>query len=193
MKKLMLTIGLLITLSLTGCGYNDLQSKDEEVSASMAEVMNQYKRRSDLIPNIVETVKGEASFEKETLVNVIEARAKATAVKIDASNLTEESLDKFQKAQGALSSALSKLMVVSEQYPQLKANKAFSDLRVELEGTENRIAVARTRYVEKVKEYNMVVRQFPTNLTAKMFDHKTKPQFQVEEKVMETPTVTFSK
>ena len=192
MKKILFAIGMFVTLSLTGCGYNDLQVKDEDVSASWAEVTNQYKRRSDLIPSIVETVKGETAFEKDTLTNVIEARAKATAVKIDASNLTEESMAKFQRAQGDLTTALGKLMVVSEQYPQLKANKAFSDLRVELEGTENRIAVARNRYIDKVKEFNLVVRKFPTNLTAKMFDYKTKPQLQVDEKEMEKPVVNFS-
>ena len=152
---------------LAGCGYNDFQRLDEQVKAGWSEVLNQYQRRADLIPNIVASVKGEASFEQDTLTKVIEARAKATSIQVTPETLNNpEAFERFQKAQGELGSALSRLIAVSENYPSLKANQAFQDLRVQLEGTENRITVARNRYIENVASYNVLARSFPTNLTA---------------------------
>jgi LemA protein len=183
-------------LALTGCGYNDFQTLDEGVKAAWSEVLNQYQRRADLIPNIVATVKGEANFEQETLTRVIEARSKATSIQATPELINNpEAFDKFQKAQGELSSALSRLLVVSEQYPNLRANQAFQDLRVTLEGTENRITVARNRYVQTVAAYNVKARSFPTNLTAMMFGYKVKPNFTVqnEAQISLPPTVDFSK
>ena len=183
-------------LGLGGCGYNDFQRLDEGVKAAWSEVLNQYQRRSDLIPNIVATVKGEANFEQETLTRVIEARSKATSITATPELINDpEAFAKFQKAQGELSSALSRLLVVSEQYPNLRANQAFQDLRVTLEGTENRITVARNRYVQTVAEYNVKARSFPTNLTAMMFGYKTKPNFTVqnEAQISVPPTVDFNK
>jgi LemA protein len=186
----------LSALALGGCGYNDFQTLDEGVKAAWSEVLNQYQRRADLIPNIVATVKGEANFEQETLTRVIEARAKATSITATPELINNpEAFDKFQKAQGELSSALSRLMVVSEQYPNLRANQAFQDLRVTLEGTENRITVARNRYVQTVADYNIKARSFPTNLTAMMFGYKVKPNFTVqnEAQISVPPTVDFNK
>jgi len=183
-------------LALTGCGYNDFQTLDEGVKAAWSEVLNQYQRRADLIPNIVATVKGEANFEQETLTRVIEARSKATSITATPELINNpEAFDKFQKAQGELSSALSRLLVVSEQYPNLRANQAFQDLRVTLEGTENRITVARNRYVQTVAAYNVKARSFPTNLTAMIFGYKVKPNFTVqnEAQISVPPTVDFSK
>ena len=184
------------TLGLGGCGYNDFQRLDEEVKASWSEVLNQYQRRADLIPNIVATVKGEANFEQETLTKVVEARAKATSIQATPALVNDPAaFQKFQQAQGELSGALSRLLVVSEQYPNLKANQGFQDLRVQLEGTENRITVARGRYVKAVSEYNVLARSFPSNLTAKVFSYEVKPNFSVqnEAQISAPPTVSFDK
>ena len=179
---------------LSGCGYNDFQRMDEEVKASWSEVLNQYQRRADLIPNIVNTVKGEANFEQETLTRVVEARAKATSIRATPELINNpEAFQKFQAAQGELTGALSRLLVVSEQYPNLKANQGFQDLRVQLEGTENRITVARNRYIKTVADYNVLARSFPTNLTAKIFSYEVKPSFTVqnEAQISTPPTVDF--
>jgi LemA protein len=187
---------LLAALSLTGCGYNDFQRMDEQSKAAWSEVLSQYQRRADLVPNIVATVKGEAAFEQETLTRVIEARAKATSIQVTPETLNNpEAFQKFQAAQGELGSALSRLMVVSEQYPSLKANQAFADLRVTLEGTENRITVARGRYIKTIEEYNVLARSFPSNLTAMVFSYSPKPTFSVgnEAQIAVPPTVDFNK
>ena len=187
---------LAATLALSGCGYNEFQSLDEQSKSAWAEVLNQYQRRADLIPNIVATVKGEANFEQETLTKVVEARAKATSIQVTPEMLSDpEAMAKFQAAQGELGSALSRLMVVVEQYPNLKANQGFSDLRVQLEGTENRITVARNRYIEAVQSYNVLTRSFPTNLTAMVFGYKTKEGFKVENEaaISAPPKVDFNK
>ncbi|WP_343627896.1 LemA family protein [Roseateles sp.] len=183
-------------LALSGCGYNEFQSLDEQVNASWSEVLSQYQRRADLIPNIVNTVKGEAGFEQETLTKVVEARAKATSIQVTPELARDPAaLQKFQAAQGELSGALSRLLVVSEQYPNLKANQGFQDLRVQLEGTENRITVARNRYIKAVQDYNVLTRRFPSNLTAKMFGYDVKPNFTVqnEAQISAPPTVNFDK
>jgi LemA protein len=187
---------LLATLTLGGCGYNDFQRLDEEVKAGWSEVLNQYQRRADLIPNIVATVKGEASFEQDTLTKVIEARSRATSIQATPELVNNpEAFEKFQKAQGELTGALSRLMVVAEQYPNLKANQAFQDLRVQLEGTENRITVARNRYIKSVADYNVLARSFPSNLTAMVFSYAVKPSFTVqnEAQISAPPTVSFDK
>jgi LemA protein len=192
MKRWLLCIAAV--LALTGCGYNDFQRLDEASKSAWSEVLNQYQRRADLIPNIVATVKGEANFEQETLTKVIEARAKATSIQVTPETLNDPAaFQKFQPAQGELSSALSRLMVVSERYPDLKANKGFSDLRVQLEGTENRITVARNRYIASVQEYNVLARSFPTNLTAMVFNYDPKPSFTVqnEAQISTPPQVDF--
>jgi len=181
---------------LSGCGYNDFQRLDEDVKGGWAEVLNQYQRRSDLIPNIVATVKGEANFEQETLTKVIQARASATSIQATPELVNNpEAFKKFQDAQGQLTGALSRLMVVSEQYPNLKANAAFQDLRVQLEGTENRITVARNRYIKDVQAYNVLARSFPTNLTAMVFNYPVKPSFTVanEAAISAPPAVSFDK
>lgn len=186
----------LVLTVLTGCGYNDFQRLDEQTTAAWSEVLNQYQRRADLIPNIVNTVKGEANFEQETLTRVIEARAKATSIQVTPETLNNpEAFNRFQQVQGELSSALSRLMAVSENYPNLKANQGFQDLRVQLEGTENRITVARNRYIKAVQEYNVLARSFPTNLTAMLFSYSTKPNFTVanEAQISAPPTVSFDK
>lgn len=188
--------GLASALALSGCGYNQFQSLDEAVKASWAEVLNQYQRRADLVPNLVATVKGEANFEQETLTRVIEARARATSMQVTPETLNNpEAFQRFQQAQGELSGALSRLLVVSEQYPNLKANQAFSDLRVQLEGTENRITVARNRYIKAVTDYNVLVRQVPTNFTAMAFGYQVRPSFAVENEAALTapPAVSFDK
>ena len=185
---------LLTVLSLTGCGYNDFQRLDEQTKSAWSEVLNQYQRRADLVPNIVATVKGEANFEQETLTKVVEARAKATSMQVTPETLNNpEAFAKFQQAQGELSGALSRLMVVVERYPDLKANQGFRDLRVQLEGTENRITVARNRYIQAVQEYNVLARSFPTNLTAMVFSYQPKPSFTVqnEAQISAPPTVDF--
>ncbi|MBN8508444.1 MAG: LemA family protein [Burkholderiales bacterium] len=187
---------LVAALLLGGCGYNDFQRLDEQVKAAWAEVLNQYQRRADLIPNIVATVKGEANFEQETLTKVIEARSKATSIQATPELINNpEAFQKFQAAQGELGSALSRLMVTVERYPDLKANQAFQDLRVQLEGTENRITVARNRYVKAVNDYNVLARSFPTNLTAMVFSYAVKPNFTVqnEAQISAPPAVSFDK
>jgi len=190
-------LSLLITvLALSGCGYNDFQRLDEQSKASWAEVLNQYQRRADLVPNIVATVKGEANFEQETLTKVVEARAKATSIQVTPETLNDPvAMQKFQAAQGELGSALSRLMVVVEQYPNLKANQGFSDLRVQLEGTENRITVARNRYIQSIQEYNVLARSFPSNLTAMVFSYQPKVGFAVanEAQISAPPVVDFNK
>ena len=189
-------LALLAAFGLSGCGYNSFQQVDEQVKASWAEVLNQYQRRADLIPNIVASVKGEASFEQDTLTKVIEARAKATSIQATPELINNpEAFDKFQKAQGELSGALSRLLVTVEQYPNLKANQAFQDLRVQLEGTENRITVARNRYIKSVADYNVLTRSFPSNLTAMLFSYAVKPSFTVqnEAQISAPPTVSFDK
>jgi LemA protein len=196
-RRLWLAVfALAAALGLSGCGYNEFQSKDEQVKAAWSEVLNQYQRRADLIPNIVATVKGEASFEQDTLTKVVEARAKATSIQVTPETLNNpEVFDKFQKAQGELSGALSRLIAVSENYPNLKANQGFQDLRVQLEGTENRITVARNRYIKTVAEYNVLARSFPTNLTGKIFGYAPKPNFTVqnEAEISTPPKVDFDK
>ncbi|GAP37619.1 LemA family protein [Piscinibacter sakaiensis] len=187
---------LAAALLVGGCGYNDFQRLDEDVKAGWSEVLNQYQRRADLVPNLVATVKGEANFEQETLTRVVEARAKATAVQATPALVNDPAaFQRFQQAQGELGSALSRLLVVSEQYPNLKANQGFQDLRVQLEGTENRITVARNRYIQAVGEYNVLVRSVPSNLTAKLFGYEVKPNFGVanEAQIAVPPTVSFDK
>ena len=187
---------LTAALALSGCGYNQFQTLDEQVKAGWSEVLNQYQRRADLIPNIVATVKGEANFEQETLTKVIEARAKATSIQATPELIDNpEAFQKFQAAQGELSGALSRLLVVTENYPNLKANQGFQDLRVQPEGTENRITVARNNYIKAVQSYNTLARQFPTNLTAMLFSYEVKPNFTVqnEAQISAPPTVSFEK
>ena len=192
MKRLLLILAT--ALALTGCGYNDFQRLDEQSKAAWSEVLNQYQRRADLIPNIVNTVKGEANFEQETLTKVVEARAKATSMQVTPETLNNpEAFAKFQAAQGELSSALSRLMVTVERYPDLKANQGFRDLRVQLEGTENRITVARNRYIDTIAEYNVLARSSPTNLTGKVMGYAPKPTFTVqnEAQISTPPSVDF--
>jgi LemA protein len=194
LRRLLMAVGL--SVLLTGCGYNDFQRLDEEVKSGWAEVLNQYQRRSDLIPNIVSTVKGEANFEQETLTKVIEARARATSIQATPELVNNpEAFAKFQAAQGELSGALSRLLVTVEQYPNLKANQGFQDLRVQLEGTENRITVARNRYIKTVQDYNVLARSFPSNLTAMVFSYEVKPNFTVqnEAQISAPPKVEFGK
>ena len=194
MTMIRTVLAFLLASVLAGCGYNEIQSKDEGVKAAWAEVISQYQRRADLIPNIVNTVKGEANFEQETLTRVIEARARATSIQATPELVNDAAaMAKFQQAQGELSSALSRLMVVVEKYPDLKANQGFQDLRTQLEGTENRITVARNRYIKATQDYNVLVRQFPVNLTAMVFGYKEKAQFTVENEaaVQKAPTVDF--
>ena len=194
MKRWLLILTTALTLSLTGCGYNDFQRLDEQSKAAWSEVLNQYQRRADLIPNIVNTVKGEANFEQETLTKVVEARAKATSMQVTPETLNNpEAFAKFQATQGELGSALSRLMVTVEKYPDLKANQGFRDLRVQLEGTENRITVARNRYIDTIQEYNVLARSFPTNLTGKVMGYAPKPSFTVqnEAQISSPPAVDF--
>ncbi len=196
-RKLALWMGaLLMAASLTGCGYNEFQRLDEATNASWQQVVNQYQRRADLTDNLVATVKGEAKFEQDTLTKVIEARAKATSIQVTPETLNDPAaMAQFQQAQGQLTSALSRLMVVAEQYPTLQSNKGFADLRVALEGTENRIAVARDNYIQTVNQYNVLTRSFPNNLTAMVFGYKPKPGFTVENEaqIKTAPKVDFSK
>ena len=181
MRKLIGTLLALMTLALSGCGYNKFQSSEEQVKASWSEVINQYQRRADLVPNLVSTVKGEAKFEQDTLTKVIEARSKATSIQATPELVNDPvAFQKFQAAQGELTGALSRLMVVSENYPNLRANQAFRDLAAQLEGTENRITVARNRYIQAVQDYNVTVRSFPSNLTAMAFGYKEKANFSVD-------------
>jgi LemA protein len=184
---------LLVVLAamLSGCGYNQIQQKDEAVKAGWAEVINQYKRRADLIPNLVNTVKGYAAQEQQVLIGVTEARAKVSQINVNADDAA--SLQQFQQAQGELSSALSRLLVVTENYPNLKSDQSFRDLQAQLEGTENRITVARGRYIQMVQDYNTYIRSFPQNLVAKMFGFATKPNFTVEneQQIQQAPSVDF--
>ena len=194
MKKILTGLVLLATLMLTGCGYNQIQSQDEQITSSWAEVLNQYQRRADLIPNLVSTVKGEAKFEQDTLTKVVDARAKATSIQATPELVNNpEAFQKFQQAQGQLTSALSRLLVVSENYPSLRANQGFRDLQAQLEGTENRITVARNRYIQSVQAYNVTIRSFPSNLTAMLFGYKPKANFTVEneKEISKPPSVTF--
>lgn len=189
---LVASLGLL----LSACGYNEFQRLDEQTKSAWSEVLNQYQRRADLVPNIVATVKGEAAFEQETLTRVIEARSRATSIQVTPETLNDPAtFQKFQEAQAGLSSALSRLLVVSENYPTLKANQGFQDLRVQLEGTENRIAVARNRYIQSVQQYNVLTRSFPNNLTAMVFSYKVKPNLSVqnEAQIAQPPSVSFEK
>jgi LemA protein len=195
LRRLLLAVfSLLALLSLSGCGYNTLQSQDEQIKASWAEVLNQYQRRADLVPNLVNVVKGYAAHEKAVLIQVTEARAKVGQVQATPELINDpQAFQKFQAAQGQLGSALSRLMVVAENYPQLKADGLFRDLQAQLEGTENRITVARNRYIQSVQTYNTTVRQFPGNLTAKIFGFKVKPNFTVENEqaISKPPQVDF--
>ena len=180
-------------LLLSGCGYNTIQTQDEQVKSAWSEVVNQYQRRADLIPNLVNTVKGFAAQEQAVLIGVTEARAKATQTQVKVDPTNPQSLQQFQAAQGELSSALSRLMVVVERYPELKSDQNFRDLQAQLEGTENRITVARNRYIQSVQDYNVTIRKFPVNLTAMMFGYKVKPNFTVENEaqIAKPPTVDF--
>jgi len=189
MRKIFIAFGLISTLFLSGCGYNDFQTKDEAVKASWAEVLNQYQRRADLIPNLVATVQGYAAQEKDVLLGVTNARSKVGSVQVTPETLNDPAaLKKFQAAQGDLSSALSRLLVVAENYPQLKSDQNFRDLQAQLEGTENRITTARNRFIKASQDYNVLARQFPTNLTAMMFGYKEKASFTVEnEKAIAAP------
>ncbi len=195
MRHLALRFGLVLALfGLGGCGYNDLQRNDETIKASWSEVLNQYQRRADLVPNLVNTVKGYASHEKEVLTRVTEARAKVSSIQATPELINNpQAFAKFTAAQSEMSSALSRLLVVSENYPNLKADAGFRDLQAQLEGTENRITVARNRYIQAVKDYNLTVRQFPSNLTAKMFGFDVKPNFAVEneKEIAQPPKVDF--
>jgi LemA protein len=188
-------IALFIITLLSGCGYNTLQSSDETINASWAEVLNQYQRRADLVPNLVNVVKGYAAHEKDVLVQVTEARAKVGSIQATPELVNDKQAFKnFIAAQGQMTSAISRLLAVAENYPQLKADGLFRDLQAQLEGTENRITVARNRYIQAVKEYNITVRSFPSNLTAMMFGYKTKPSFTVENEkaISVAPTVDFN-
>lgn len=195
--RILLTLTLILsTLTLSGCGYNTIQTTDEGVTASWSEVINQYQRRADLVPNLVNVVKGYAAHEKEVLEAVTVARSRVGSIQATPELINDEqAFAKFQAAQGELTSALSRLLVVSENYPQLKADASFRDLQAQIEGTENRVTVARNRYIAAVKEYNVTVRTFPNNLTAMLFGYKTKPSFTVEnEKAISTaPKVEFGK
>ena len=197
MRSLFLKLSvLLMVLTLSGCGYNTFQSLDEEVKSNWSEVLNQYQRRADLVPNLVNTVKGYASHEKEVLTAVTEARAKVSSIQATPELLNDEAaFARFQQAQSQMTSALSRLLVVAESYPQLKADTSFLNLQAELSGTENRVAVARNRYIKAVKEYNIAVRTFPNNLTAMMFGYKPKPNFTVdnEAELAKPPVVDFNK
>jgi LemA protein len=182
-------------LTLSGCGYNTIQTQDEAVDAAWSEVVNQFQRRADLIPNLVNTVKGFAAQEQAVLIGVTEARARATSIQVTPEMLDDpEALRKFQAAQGELTNALKSLIAITENYPQLKSDQNFRDLQAQLEGTENRIAVARNRYIEAVQTYNATIRRFPVNLTAKMFGHEVKPNFTVENEaeISRPPTVDFN-
>ncbi|RWY52597.1 LemA family protein [Mucilaginibacter gilvus] len=192
MKKLFFAFAIMVgAMSLSSCSYNSMVTADENIKGKWGEVQTQYQRRSDLIPNLVATVKGEANFEKGTLTEVTEARAKATSVQVDASKLTPESIQKYQEAQGQLSTALGRLLSVTENYPTLRANDAFRGLQVQLEGTENRIGIARKDFNEAVQGYNSKIRSFPANITAKMFGFKEKGYFQADPGSDKAPPVNF--
>ncbi len=194
MRRILQVLGALaLAIGLTGCGYNEIQSADEATKSAWSEVVNQYQRRADLIPNLVETVKGFAQQERDVLLGVTEARSRVGQVQVNPND--PASLQQFEQAQGNLTSALSRLLVVAENYPQLKSDQNFRDLQAQLEGTENRITVARKRYIDAVQNYNVLVRRFPVNLTAMVFGYDTKPQFTVqnEEAISRPPTVDFNR
>jgi LemA protein len=195
MKRIFVAVGLLTTLLLSSCGYNTLQSQDQQIKASWAEVINQYQRRADLVPNLVNTVKGFAAQEQQVLIGVTEARAKVGSIQATPELINDQvAFQKFVAAQAELKSAISRLLVVAENYPQLKSDANFRDLQAQLEGTENRIAVARNRYIQAVQDYNVTVRSFPSNLTAMLFSFKEKAQFTVENEaeISKPPKVDFS-
>lgn len=194
-RKIRWSMIFLMTLLLSACGYNDLQSGDEQIKASWAEVVNQYQRRADLVPNLVKTVKAYAAHENQVLTQVTEARARVGTIQVSPDVLNDpQAFARFQSAQGQLSGALSRLLAVSENYPQLKADASFRELQAQLEGTENRITVARNRYIKSVQDYNVIVRSFPTNLTAMLFGMQMKPSFSVsnEAAISTAPAVDFS-
>jgi len=194
MRKLLWIV--LMALTLSGCGYNEFQTKDEQVKAAWSEVLNQYKRRADLIPNLVATVQGYAQQEKDVFIGVTQARAKATSVNVSPEMVNDPAaMQKFQQAQSELSGALGRLLVVAENYPQLKSDANFRELQAQLEGTENRITTARNRFIKAVQDYNILARQFPTNLTAMLFGYKEKPSFTVEDEkaISQPPKVDFGK
>jgi len=196
MRRIWVMVLAAITLGLSGCGYNDMQRGDEQIKGSWSEVLNQYQRRADLVPNLVNTVKGFAAQEQQILTQVTEARSRVGAIQATPELINDPAaFAKFQQAQAGLSSALSRLLVVSENYPQLKSDANFRDLQAQLEGTENRIAVARNRYIKAVQEYNTLIRTFPNNLTAMMFSYQVKPNFAVEDEkaIAKPPTVSFDK
>ncbi len=194
MRRLMTILVVIASTNLAGCGYNKLQNQDESVKAAWSEVVNQYQRRSDLIPNLVATVKGYAAQEERVLVGVTEARARATSIQLTPELINDPvAFEKFQESQAQITSALKTLMATVEAYPDLKSDAVFRDLSVQLEGTENRITVARNRYIDAVRAYNVTVREFPTNLTAKWFDFEVKPNFTVQNEaaISTAPAVTF--
>ncbi len=194
MRRLQIAVGVMFVLMLSGCGYNTLQTQDEQIKANWSEVLNQYKRRADLIPNLVNAVKGFAAQEQAVLLGVTNARAKVGSIQATPELINDpQAFEKFAQAQGELSSALSRLLVVVERYPELKSDANFRDLQAQLEGTENRIAVARNRYIKAVQDYNVTVRSFPSNFTAKLFGYTTKPNFSVENEreIAEPPKVDF--
>jgi LemA protein len=196
MRKLLAAAVVLATAGLAGCGYNDIQRSDEQVKAAWAEVLNQYQRRADLVPNLVNTVKGFAAQEQQVLIQVTEARSRVGSIQATPELLNDPvAFRNFQQAQAGMTSALSRLLLVAENYPQLKSDANFRDLQAQLEGTENRIAVARNRYIKAVQEYNVLIRQFPVNLTAMMFGYQVKPSFSVEDEkaISKPPTVDFGK
>jgi len=195
MRYLIVLVSLIATLTLSGCGYNAMQAQDEQIKAAWAEVLNQYQRRADLVPNLVNVVKGYAAHEKDVLTQVTEARSQVGSIKATPELINDpEAFAKFQQVQSQMTSALSRLLAVSENYPNLKADGAFRDLQAQLEGTENRVTVARNRFIKAVQEYNTTVRSFPSNLTANFLGYKPKPSFEVEnEKVISTaPKVDFN-
>lgn len=192
MKRIVFSIiGFFAVLSLSSCGYNSMVKLDEQVTSQWAQVENVYQRRADLVPNLVNTVKGAANFEKETLTQVVEARAKATSITVDPTNLTPESIAQFQAAQGQLSQSLGRLLATVEAYPELKANQSFLELQAQLEGSENRITVERQKFNTVTQEYNSTIRTFPNNLTAGMFGFKAKGYFKAEEGANKAPKVEF--
>ena len=196
MRKLLAAAVVLVTAGLGGCGYNDIQRSDEQVKAAWAEVLNQYQRRADLVPNLVNTVKGFAAQEQQVLIQVTEARSRVGSIQATPELLNDPvAFRNFQQAQAGMTSALSRLLLVAENYPQLKSDANFRDLQAQLEGTENRIAVARNRYIKAVQEYNVLIRQFPVNLTAMMFGYQVKPNFSVEDEqaISNPPAVDFGK
>jgi LemA protein len=196
MRKLWAAFLILVAASLSGCGYNDIQRADEQTKSAWSEVLNQYQRRADLIPNLVNTVKGFAAQEQQVLTQVTEARSRVGSIQATPELLNDPAaFRKFQEAQGSMTQALSRLLVVAENYPQLKSDANFRDLQAQLEGTENRIAVARNRYIKAVQEYNVLIRQFPVNLTAMMFSYQPKPNFAVEDEkaIAKPPVVDFGK